>query len=239
MEGLPVDLIQQQQQQQQHPNAHSLTTDRPRASSITSRPVHHQQQPPPPPPQHAASTIGTSVKTGTGAGTGAGAAPSNPHPMDPRDLQNARALQVLERVKEKLTGRDFKPSNVNNNSGISNAHNGTTIGGGGELGGNAQPPHPTPSQQQPRANGITTAVGAMALNGDGINNNNGTAATTVAASGVNDRPTTASTRKTTPFMTMTPTSTELPVAEQVEKLIKQATEPENLCQHYIGWCSFW
>jgi hydrogenase maturation factor HypE len=32
---------------------------------------------------------------------------------------------------------------------------------------------------------------------------------------------------------------ELLVAEQVEKLIKQATNPENLCQHYIGWCSFW
>jgi serine/threonine-protein kinase mTOR len=29
------------------------------------------------------------------------------------------------------------------------------------------------------------------------------------------------------------------VAEQVEKLIKQATNTENLCQHYIGWCSFW
>ena len=32
---------------------------------------------------------------------------------------------------------------------------------------------------------------------------------------------------------------ELLVAEQVEKLIKQATNTENLCQHYIGWCSFW
>jgi hypothetical protein len=27
--------------------------------------------------------------------------------------------------------------------------------------------------------------------------------------------------------------------EQVEKLIKQATSNENLCQNYIGWCAFW
>jgi FKBP12-rapamycin complex-associated protein len=25
----------------------------------------------------------------------------------------------------------------------------------------------------------------------------------------------------------------------VDKLIAQATSVENLCQHYIGWCSFW
>lgn len=32
---------------------------------------------------------------------------------------------------------------------------------------------------------------------------------------------------------------ELPVEEQVEKLLSEATNLENLCQHYIGWCSFW
>jgi len=32
---------------------------------------------------------------------------------------------------------------------------------------------------------------------------------------------------------------ELPVVEQVNKLIIEATKLENLCQHYIGWCSFW
>lgn len=32
---------------------------------------------------------------------------------------------------------------------------------------------------------------------------------------------------------------ELDVEEQVQKLIHQATSVENLCQHYIGWCSFW
>ena len=63
--------------------------------------------------------------------------------MENREIQNARAVQVLARVKEKLTGRDFKP----------------------------------------------------------------------------DR--------------------ELNVEEQVAKLIGQATSVENLCQHYIGWCSFW
>ena len=60
-----------------------------------------------------------------------------------KEVQNARALQVLSRVKEKLTGRDFKQ---------------------GE---------------------------------------------------------------------------ELNVFAQVDRLIKEATNLENLCQHYIGWCSFW
>jgi serine/threonine-protein kinase mTOR len=63
--------------------------------------------------------------------------------QDHREVQNQRAIQVLARVKEKLTGRDFKPDQ------------------------------------------------------------------------------------------------ELDVEEQVAKLIGQATSVENLCQHYIGWCSFW
>jgi len=32
---------------------------------------------------------------------------------------------------------------------------------------------------------------------------------------------------------------ELSVTDQVNKLIIEATKLENLCQHYIGWCSFW
>ncbi|KAK0644594.1 armadillo-type protein [Cercophora newfieldiana] len=32
---------------------------------------------------------------------------------------------------------------------------------------------------------------------------------------------------------------DLSVNDQVNKLIIEATKLENLCQHYIGWCSFW
>ncbi len=32
---------------------------------------------------------------------------------------------------------------------------------------------------------------------------------------------------------------ELDIAEQVDRLIEQATNNENLCQSYIGWCPFW
>lgn len=64
-------------------------------------------------------------------------------PGETREVQNERALKVLERVKVKLVGRDFKPEE------------------------------------------------------------------------------------------------ELNVERQVAKLIGQATSVENLCQHYIGWCSFW
>lgn len=73
-----------------------------------------------------------------GAGTTAGT-----NADEPREAQNARAVQVLARVKEKLTGHDFRPNE------------------------------------------------------------------------------------------------ELSVKDQVDKLIVQATSVENLCQHYIGWCSFW
>jgi len=32
---------------------------------------------------------------------------------------------------------------------------------------------------------------------------------------------------------------ELEVDRQVDKLIIEATNLENLCQHYVGWCPFW
>jgi FKBP12-rapamycin complex-associated protein len=32
---------------------------------------------------------------------------------------------------------------------------------------------------------------------------------------------------------------ELTFTVQVDKLLIEATKLENLCQHYIGWCSFW
>lgn len=32
---------------------------------------------------------------------------------------------------------------------------------------------------------------------------------------------------------------ELTYTLQVDKLLTEATKLENLCQHYIGWCSFW
>lgn len=66
---------------------------------------------------------------------------NGPHEM--AEVQNARAVEVLDRVAQKLTGRDFKPEE------------------------------------------------------------------------------------------------ELIVTDQVNKLIIEATKLENLCQHYIGWCSFW
>lgn len=32
---------------------------------------------------------------------------------------------------------------------------------------------------------------------------------------------------------------ELTFVDQVDKLLIEATKLENLCQHYVGWCSFW
>jgi serine/threonine-protein kinase mTOR len=111
---------------------------------------------------------------------------------DAREVQNARALQVLARVKEKLTGRDFTPT--------------TTTG--------ASAKNLTPGQRLEASAGaveLGAIVAAAALDG--------------SASG---------------YLGLERRGEgELLVAEQVEKLIKQATNTENLCQHYIGWCSFW
>jgi FKBP12-rapamycin complex-associated protein len=95
---------------------------------------------------------------------------------DAKEVQNARALQVLARVKEKLTGRDFGPnaSSSSFNSGI----NGLSL--------------------TDDLRGISsTSSGNTELMGG------------------------------------------LQVGDQVDRLLRQATDVENLCQHYIGWCSFW
>jgi FKBP12-rapamycin complex-associated protein len=114
------------------------------------RPSAQQQRPG---AYHRSSANGSSIGT---VGVGHLIAPGDPqqtqlqqqaqmqqHEVEQKEVQNARALQVLDRVKEKLTGCDFKRDK------------------------------------------------------------------------------------------------ELDVQSQVEKLLSEATNLENLCQHYIGWCSFW
>jgi FKBP12-rapamycin complex-associated protein len=95
---------------------------------------------------------------------------------DAKEVQNARALQVLARVKEKLTGRDFGPNASSNsfNNGLSAA-------------------------------GLTGDLRGISGNGSGNAELMG----------------------------------GLQVSDQVDRLLRQATDVENLCQHYIGWCSFW
>ncbi|KAL9624360.1 MAG: hypothetical protein Q9160_001322 [Pyrenula sp. 1 TL-2023] len=96
-----------------------------------------------------------------------------------REVKNARAVQVLARVKEKLTGKDFKPSQNSNKNNSVNGINGVLNG-------------PVSGAVLDRSS--STMVGA-----DG----------------------------------------GLSVSEQVDKLVQQATNVENLSQHYVGWCSFW
>ncbi|KAK0707622.1 phosphatidylinositol 3-kinase-like protein [Lasiosphaeris hirsuta] len=91
---------------------------------------------PPPGTRSRARTNSSAVQPSSSMTNGNG-------PQDMAEVQNARAVEVLDRVSQKLTGRDFKPED------------------------------------------------------------------------------------------------ELNVTDQVNKLIIEATKLENLCQHYIGWCSFW
>ena len=132
--GANVELVH-------HPAATGSLSGRPpgrRRSSITGvRPLGLGSA--------AAAASGSAILTGAGGATFEGRGD---------EQQNQRALQVLSRVKEKLTGRDF------NKPGL-------------------------------------TATGAQKE------------------------------------------VLELGVEEQVERLIREATNLENLCQHYIGWCSFW
>eukprot|EP01122_Echinamoeba_exundans_P010671 TRINITY_DN4046_c0_g1_i4.p1 TRINITY_DN4046_c0_g1~~TRINITY_DN4046_c0_g1_i4.p1 ORF type:complete len:2948 (+),score=528.09 TRINITY_DN4046_c0_g1_i4:172-9015(+) len=96
-----------------------------------------------------------------------GAAPEAPLPHGaPRQDMSARVLAVINRVSNKLTGRDFDRT-------IRQGPSGSTF---------VLPPTP----------GVAVA-----------------------------------------------TSRPLTVTEQVHRLILQATSVENLCQCYIGWCSFW
>jgi len=108
---------------------------RPRARSSTTGPR-------PPVPVHTPA-VGGLNNTANGAVGGVPAnAAQREDPEQAKEVQNARALQVLSRVKEKLHGRDFN------------------------------------------------------------------------------------------------TKQELDVSRQVDKLILEATNLQNLCQHYVGWCSF-
>jgi FKBP12-rapamycin complex-associated protein len=127
-------------------------------------------------------------------------ADNNPPGQDAKEVQNARALQVLARVKEKLTGRDFKP-----------AAPGTTV-----------------ARLAADLHGLGLEA-LMNVNGGTMNN----------VPGVGPDPNKeVSIAGTTPETTMAGVG-GLAVAEQVDRLILQATNVENLCQHYIGWCSFW
>lgn len=146
--------------------------------------------------------------------------------QEAKEVQNARALQVLARVKEKLTGRDFHksshnpgvvevattgthtvvgPINTNHDNLLLNGQNGLSGPGHGFVNG-------TPSIYDQMAKDDPKSVSDMKTN----------AALRVDASGA-----------------IMNAQGGLGVAEQVDRLILQATQVENLCQHYIGWCSFW
>ena len=114
-----------------------------------------------------------------------GVDPNNPNAQQEKEVQNARALQVLARIKDKLTGKDFVKEGLTHSRAAVERLNGGHVG--------------------------------KQANGDQVNGHVDVAAgdATMAEAG------------------------GLGINEQVEKLIEQATKVEHLCQHYIGWCSFW
>ncbi|KAI0105114.1 TOR kinase [Nemania sp. FL0031] len=109
-----------------------LESDHPPSELLAAHMAADVMYPGGPPPTRGRARTNSSLLNGSSQPDG-----------ETAEIQNARALEVLDRVNQKLTGRDFKPTE------------------------------------------------------------------------------------------------ELEVVQQVNKLIIEATKLENLCQHYIGWCSFW
>ncbi|KAK5939777.1 phosphatidylinositol kinase- protein kinase tor1 [Knufia obscura] len=189
--------------------------------------------------------------------------PNNPDEtrQDAKEVQNARALQVLARVKEKLTGRDFVkvanpgvvdpattgthtvvgPINTNHDNLLPNGQNGLTGPGHGNgyangNGGNGNGVYQSMLRDDPKNGNATEAMGKVGL-GLGIAQREGGPIGAVGANGAG---------KEAGMEGIDGVGVQgmnggggLDVATQVDRLIVQATQVENLCQHYIGWCSFW
>ena len=162
-----------------------------------------------PPGRHRSSTTGTRP---TGVGSAATAVNSSaiapgPATFDGRggEQQNQRALQVLSRVKEKLTGRDFNRGQP----GV--AGSGPTLQYGAQHAGDAK--------------GVIVGRRSSVVSTEGDTDDEDDDDDDVSRDMEGNKR-----RKGV---------LELGVEEQVERLIREATNLENLCQHYIGWCSFW
>ena len=173
--------------------------------------------------------VGGSVlaPAGQGQGGAAGQGPGAGENQQEREVQNARALQVLARIKDKLTGKDF----VSGNSAV--------VGMGMGMGVSTSASKSTGNTSTVTNNGsnvTASANGAMnGINGHGPNTNGVASNASAGHMGAAGK---EAPIPTEPMMSMAE-SGGLGVNEQVEKLIEQATKVENLCQHYIGWCSFW
>jgi len=151
-----------------------------------------------------------------------------PGGAEAKEVQNARALQVLARVKEKLTGKDFGTDayglgrereggsvlqlnmgmNGSSHSKATDLHVRNAHDRAGMTRGSVIDPGDVLAAMREvhlNAEGNADQVPEIIVGrGEGVANDGG-----------------------------------LLVPDQVERLLKQATDVENLCQHYIGWCSFW
>jgi serine/threonine-protein kinase mTOR len=144
--------------------------------------------------------------------------PNNAATQDAKEVQNARALQVLARVKEKLTGRDFKPAAPGSQSEAVNKSLRADLNG---LGLESLT-HMNGGHMDNGINGATGATIDMRAHMSDL--------------GHMKQPSTVA--GNAPETNMAGVG-GLGVSEQVDRLIVQAMNVENLCQHYIGWCSFW
>jgi len=164
--------------------------------------------PPPPPPAVAPAEVASGGGGGGGdadpaataaAAAAAAAAAEAAANADATEALNERAVAVVKRMSDKLTGRDWV----------------LVEGGGGAASAGGLPPGMALGVA---AAGVSGLPGAGLAAGPGGGGGGGGPSAAAAASGTLDADS---------------------VVAQVERLIQQATSHENLCQSYIGWCSFW
>ncbi|KAF1987263.1 phosphatidylinositol 3-kinase tor2 [Aulographum hederae CBS 113979] len=144
--------------------------------------------------------------------------------QEAKETQNARALQVLARVKEKLTGRDFKRTPMPAEPGNPNSN----------------PNSELPNNVINHNSNANTSASNLNTAGN-VNNANSNNAMLARVSGVLslEGATDAAAQVSEEEQRLRKGNEDLGVEMQVDKLIREATNLENLCQHYIGWCSFW
>lgn len=166
------------------------------------------------------------------AKTNPSAIATGPTTQEAKEVQNLRALQVLARVKEKLTGRDFKKGSGD-----------IQIPGGYDL-------HtvmgPLNSSQSTDVTGHTSEHNGLPVIPDGGANTNGVNGLNgITINGLQNgqgqrEPSLGNNVVNGPGGDMAMAGIGgISVADQVDKLILQAVSIENICQHWVGWCSFW
>ena len=189
----------------------------------------------------------TGISTGmTNDTSGPGSTSSTAHVGDenePLEELNARALEVINRIQAKLTGRDFNTSSHQ----IRYKHSIEKFGVLQTENHEPQSLSILTSNTNKHSGIMETSNSSFNLSISQSNSSKDYLTSLTASNSLNDGMTTsaslsAQTTDTTDTNSTSPSkdiNAELSVESQVEMLVSQATSIENLCLLYPGWGAFW